>query len=130
GFDAGYATLTAPTLLRDKLKGKAVLILTTPGAREAEVDSLIENLTTAGASVTGELTMTAKFLAPSNRQFVEGVASQSNPEVTETGYDSVGAAIARAYLTKADGAVDDTARTIRSAFAEGGLLEGAQEPET
>ncbi len=130
GFDAGYATLTAPTMLNDKLRGKSVMLFVTPGARDVEVDSLIDNLTTAGASVTGQIAMTAKFLSPSNRQFVEGVAAQSNPGGSETGYAAVGTAIARGYLTEGDGALDETARTIRSAFEEGGLLEPAQDPET
>jgi len=132
GFDAGYAALTAPELLSGKLKDRTVLLFSTPGARESEVDSLIENLTTAGARVTGEIGLTAKLLSPSNRQFAEGVATQADPEAatTETDYGKVGAAIARGYLTTGTGALDDTARTIRSAFVEGGLLDPAQDPET
>ncbi|WP_313409693.1 copper transporter [Aeromicrobium sp.] len=131
GFDAGYATLTAPGLLRDQLKNRTVLLLTTPGARDSEIDSLIENLTTAGARVTGEVAMTGKLLSPSNRQFAEGVATQSDPDAAAAGsdYASVGTAIARGYLTKGDGSLDDTARTIRSAFTEGGLLAPEQDPE-
>ncbi|GAA3547068.1 hypothetical protein AFL01nite_21900 [Aeromicrobium flavum] len=132
GFDAGYAALTSPALLRDKLKDRTVLLLTTPGARDNEVDSLIENLTTAGARVTGQVGLTTKLLSPSNRQFVEGVATQSDPEAADASsdYGKVGAAIARGYLTQGDGALDETARTIRSAFVEGGLLEPEQDPET
>lgn len=133
GFDAGYATLTSPGLLRDKLKGRTVLLLTTPGARDNEIDSLIENLTTAGARVTGQVGLTPKLLAPSNRQFAEEVSTQAAPEAaTATGaYDKIGTAIARGYLTKkGDGALDATARTIRSAFVEGGLLAPDQDPET
>lgn len=65
GFDAGYASLTAPGLLTDKLKNRSVMLLTTPGARDNEVDSLIENLTLSGARVTGQVTMTTKLLSPS-----------------------------------------------------------------
>lgn len=131
GFDAGYATLTAPGLLRDQLKNRTVLLLTTPGARDSEIDSLIENLTTAGARVTGEVGMTSKLLSPSNRQFAEGVATQADPDssTATTDYAKVGTAIARGYLTQKDGALDDTARTIRSAFTEGGLLAPEQDPE-
>lgn len=132
GFDAGYAALSAPGLLKDKLTDRTVLLLTTPGAREAEVDSLIENLTTAGARTVGQVEMTTKLLSPANRQFAEGVATQSFPDATAapTDYGSVGAALARGYLTKGDGALDETARTIRSAFVEGGLLDPDQDPET
>lgn len=133
GFDAGYATLTSPDLLRDKLKGRTVLLLTTPGARDNEIDSLIENLTTAGARVTGQVGLTGKLLSPSNRQFAEEVATQSDPESASaaSAYDKIGTALARGYLTKkGDGALDSTARTVRSAFVEGGLLEPEQDPET
>lgn len=132
GFDAGYATLTAPNLLRDKLKDRTVLLLTTPGARDNEIDSLIENLTTAGARVTGQLAMTAKLLSPANRQFAEGVAAQADPTGAGAvaGYDAVGTAIARGYLTRGDGSLDETARTVRAAFVEGDLLQPDQEPET
>lgn len=132
GFDAGYATLTAPDLLTDQLKNRTVMLLTTPGARDNEVDSLIENLTLAGARVTGQVAMTTKLLSPSNRQFVEGVATQADPDAASdaTDYDKVGAAIARGYLTQGDGVLDETARTIRSAFTEGGLIQSKQDPET
>jgi hypothetical protein len=132
GFDAGYASLTSPGLLRDKLKNRTVLLVTTPGARDNEVDSLIENLTTSGARVTGQVGLTTKLLSPSNRQFVEGVATQSDPEAADASsdYDKIGTAIARGYLTKGNGSIDETARTIRSAFVEGGLLEPEQDPET
>lgn len=131
GFDAGYASMTAPGLLRDKLENRTVLLLTTPGARDNEVDSLIENLTTAGARVTGQVELTGKLLSPSNRQFAEGVAAQSDPDAAaaESDYGKVGAALARGYLTQGDGSLDETARTIRSAFTEGGLLEAEQDPE-
>ena len=131
GFDAGYASMTAPSLLRDKLKNRTVLLLTTPGARDNEVDSLIENLTTAGARVTGQVELTSKLLSPANRQFAEGVAAQSDPDAgaASSDYGKVGAALARGYLTQGDGSLDETARTIRSAFTEGGLLDAEQDPE-
>lgn len=132
GFDAGYATLTAPGLLGDKLKDRTVVLFTTPSSRDNEVDSLIENLTVAGARVTGQVAMTAKLLSPANRQFAEGVATQADPDAATatSDYGKVGTAIARGYLTQGDGALDETARTVRSAFAEGGLIESEQDPET
>ncbi len=132
GFDAGYAAATAPGLLAEKLADRSVLVLTTPKARETEVNSIVENLTAAGATVTGQVGLTAKLLSTSNRQFAEGVAAQSNPGAGTEGsdYGRIGAAIARGYLTKESTAIDDTARTIRAAFAEGGLLEVTTEPQT
>lgn len=132
GFDAGYATLTAPNLLNGKLKGRSVLLLTTPTARDNEVDSLIEDLTLSGAQVAGEVALTPKLLSTANRQFAEEVAAQANPDASgqTSDYGTVGAALARGYLTKGASAPDDTARTIRSAFSEGGLVDAEQDPET
>lgn len=132
GFDAGYATLTAPALLNGKLKGRSVLLLTTPTARDNEIDSLIEDLTISGAQVAGEVSLTPKLLSTANRQFAEEVAAQANPDATgqTSDYGTVGAALARGYLTRGSAAPDDTARTIRSAFSEGGLVDTEQDPET
>ncbi|HPU12508.1 MAG TPA: copper transporter [Aeromicrobium sp.] len=131
GFDAGYATATASTLLSATLKDRSVLVLTLPTARENEVSSLVDNLTLAGAKVTGEVGLTTKLLSPANRKFVEGVATQSNPDGATDGsdYQKVGAAIARGYLAKTAAESDDTARTIRAAFTQGGLLEVEKDPQ-
>ena len=132
GFDAGYATATAPALLSGKLKDQTVLLLTLPTARQSEVSSLVENLTLAGAKVGGKVGLTTKLLSPSNRKFVEGVATQSNPTgaTDSSDYEQVGAAIARGYLAKTAVEPDDTARTIRAAFVEGGLLKVDEDPQT
>lgn len=131
GFDAGFAALTAPDLVGGKLDGTSVVVFTTPGARDSEVASIVENLSDAGATVTGQIGLTAKLLAPSNRQFAEGVAAQSAGEAAGTGgaYEKVGAALGAAFLSASGAETGQAARTIRSAFAEGGLIDLAKDPD-
>lgn len=130
GFDAGFATLTAPDLIENELKGRTVVVMTMPSAREGEVGGIVENLTLAGADVVGQIQLTSKFLAPGNRQFVEGVARQSLTDAPSTAgaYEIIGTALARAYLTKDKDKLDESARTIRAAFSEGRLVDPVKDP--
>ena len=132
GFEAAFTKANSERIVKDKLDDQVVLILTTPGAREAEVKSLAEYIESAGGSVGGEITLTSKLLDPANRQFAESVASQSAGDAVGDGedYAKVVSAFARAFIAK-DGADPDTlAQTIRSAFIEGGLIEYVSEPAT
>ena len=131
GFDAAYAESTAPDLIRNTLTDQSVVIFTTPGARDAEVTGLVENLQSAGATVTGRVGLTGKLLSPSERQFAEGVATQAGGDELsgEAAYDRIGSALGRAFLAQETGETDQTARTIRSAFSQGELIDLAQEPE-
>ncbi len=135
-FDSGYASRTAGDLVDDALEGRAVLVVTTPGARAADVRGVTANLEAAGGSVVGQLDLTSKLLDPGGRQFADGVAEQAGAEVDEVsgatpGYARIGAALSRAYLTKSAGgtAFDDTANQLRSAFDEGDLTTVGSAPQ-
>ncbi|WP_159085864.1 copper transporter [Aeromicrobium chenweiae] len=133
-FEVGYAGRTAPTLLKDKLKDRPVLVLTVPGTSANEVKDVVNDLDLAGAEVTGEIALTSKILDSSGRQFAEGVARQSAEDVEEvTGaddsYGRIGGALARAYMADQAGALDETATTITSAFSEGGLITETRAPK-
>ena len=132
-FESGFAGKTGPGLLKDKLKGQTVVVLTAPGASAAEVKGVSTDLELAGADVTGEVALTSKILDSSGRQFAEGVAQQAAsdvPGVTGSGdsYGRIGAALARSLLADKAAAPDQTATTIRSAFAEGDLISVTAEP--
>ncbi|OUZ06411.1 hypothetical protein BHE97_19110 [Aeromicrobium sp. PE09-221] len=131
GFDAAYAENTGPDLIRDSLSDQSVVVFTTPGAQDAQVTGIVENLQTAGAQVTGQVALTSKLLAPANRQFSEGVANQSGGDAVtgESAYQRIGSALARAYLGTETAETDQDARTIRSAFVQGELLDQTTEPE-
>ncbi|MFI5427856.1 copper transporter [Aeromicrobium sp. UC242_57] len=80
-FEAGFADRASSGLLKDKLKGQAVLVVTVPGTEEAQVKGITSDLGLAGAEVTGEIALTSKLLDSSGRQFAEGVAEQSAADV-------------------------------------------------
>lgn len=132
-FDAGFAAKTAAGLLKDKLNGQTVLIMTVPGTSASEVKGLTADLVLAGAQVVGQVGLTGKMLDPTGRQFAEGVAQQSAsdvPGVTAAGdsYGRIGAALARAFVGDNASAPDQTATTIRSAFVEGDLVTVERSP--
>ena len=133
-FESGYAGRTSAALLKDKLKGQTIVVLTAPGTSAAEIKGVTSNLVAAGAEVTGEVSLTSKLLDASGRQFAEGVAQQSAedvPGVSATGdsYDRIGAALGRALLADTAAAPDQTAGTIRSAFSEGKLITVTTAPK-
>ncbi|MEJ7635550.1 copper transporter [Aeromicrobium sp.] len=126
-FESGYAGRTSAALLKGKLKGQTVVIMTVPGTSAAEAKGVASNLQAAGAEVTGEVALTSKLLDSSGRQFAEGVAQQSAEDVAGVGeagdsYGRIGAALGRAFIADKAGAPDQTAGTIRSAFTEGKLI--------
>nr|MCW2728159.1 hypothetical protein [Aeromicrobium sp.] len=126
-FEDGFAERTGSGLLKDRLKGQSVVVLTVPGASQGEVKGIVGDLQLAGAEVTGEVELTSKMLDSAGRQFAEGVAQQSAadvPGVSEAAdsYGRIGAALARALLADETAEADPTASTIRSAFSEGDLI--------
>lgn len=133
-FEDGFAGRTGPSLLGDRLKGQAVVVMSVPGASPTEVTGVMNDLKLAGADVTGHVELTGKILDSASRQFAEGVAQQSAAEVSEVSeatdsYGRIGAALGRSFMSDKPGAVDPTAATIRSALVEGGLVSMATAPE-
>ncbi|NLC98510.1 MAG: copper transporter, partial [Actinomycetales bacterium] len=101
-----------------------------PSSRESEVNSITEYLRLAGAEVTGQIRLTSTLLSPAKKQFVEGIAIQSNPDAAGAGgtYEMVGSTLAKAYVDPTSQTVGQVGTTIRSAFLEGKLVENVKEP--
>jgi hypothetical protein len=129
-FEDGYAARTAPGLIDGSLDDRTVVVLTLPGARDDEVAGVQRDLERAGATVTGTVALTAKLLDPANRQFADSVAGESDPDATGEGYARVGAALGRSVLGRSGADLDDTARTVASAFDEGALTDADEAPDT
>lgn len=132
-FDTAYATKTGPAVTKNKLSGQSVLILTLPGARAGEVRGLKSSMTAAGATVAGEVELSAKLLDSSGRQFAEGVAQQAAKGVngvatTGDSYVRVGSALGRGLFAKTTAKVDAPAATITAAFKEGKLIAFNKRP--
>lgn len=126
-FESGYANRTAPALLKEQLEDESVLVITAPGANAADIKGVTASLGEAGADVVGQVGLTAKLLDPGGRQFAEGVAQQVGedvPGISAEGdsYARIGAVIARGLVAGKTSDVDESATTLRTAFAEGDLL--------
>jgi hypothetical protein len=132
-FEDAFAGRTADGLLKDRLKGESVVVLTVPGASQGEVTGIVSDLQLAGAEVTGQVELTSKILDSASRQFAEGVAEQSAADVpgvsgAKDSYARIGAALARALLADETAPADQAALTIRAAFSEGGLVAAETPP--
>ena len=91
------------------------------------------SMTAAGATVTGEVELSAKLLDSGGRQFAEGVAQQAAKDVdgvdtTGDSYVLVGSALGRGLLAKTTTKVDARAATITAAFKEGKLISFNKRP--
>lgn len=133
-FDSGYAGRTAPALLKDRLGGETVLIVTTPGANAADIKGVSTSLGEAGAEIVGQVGLTSKLLDPGGRQFAEGVAQQVGegvPGISAEGdsYARIGAVIARGLVAGKTAEVDEAAISLRTAFVEGDLMSLDDDPE-
>lgn len=125
-FESSFVAKTSGDLMRGKLDGRRVVVLRLAGADTEQVQRVRSALRAAGARVTTR-TLTAKLTDAANRQFADGVAKQSAGEAAGTSGDAyrrIGAALARALVSKSGGTPDAQAQTIWSAFAQGGFVGG------
>ena len=106
-FADAYADQTADALVRDGLDGRAITLLTLPGADDAHVDRLAEMIGRAGGSVTARAAMGEKLLDVSNRQLVSELATQMADSAGNdvdlpagvSGYEQLGQLLAHALVS-------------------------------
>lgn len=136
GYDA-FVTATGPTLLRGMLAGEQVVVVEAPGADSDMRGPVTEVLTAAGATVTGWITLTDKYLAADQAGLVDQLATTLKPaEVTfpeQAGpYDKAALVLANALVSgEAGGSAkkDAGALGVLGGFADAGLLSVEEEPE-
>lgn len=126
-FDTAYARSTGPSVVKDKLKGQSVMLFALHDSQAAQIKGVREGLKAAGATIVGQVTLNAKLLDSTNRQFSEGVSQQSAKGVkgvatSGDGYKRIGSALGRAFLAKKSVKFDEDSSTIGSAFSEGKLI--------
>jgi hypothetical protein len=137
GYDA-FVTATGPTLLRGMLAGERVVVVEAPGAASDMRGPVTEVLTAAGATVTGWLTLTDKYLAADQAGLVDQLATTLKPaEVAfpeQAGpHDKAALVLAHALLTTEAGETgekDAGALGVLGGFADAGLVNVDDEPET
>lgn len=127
-FTAGFAEQVGPGVVGSALEGAEVLVVEVPGVTREETDAVIESLRSADATVVGNIALTEQLTDPAERQFADGVATQSledveDLEVADNSYGRVGTALARALVSTDGTDRDADGDAILAAFVSGELIE-------
>lgn len=136
GFDAFVAAVT-PRLLSGMLAGERVVVIEAPGADSGLREPITDMLGTAGATVTGWLTLTDKYLASEQAGLVDQLATTLKPASAAfaeqaTPYDKAAVVLAHALVTAEaaeSGKKDAAVAGVLGAFEEAGLVNLDQTPE-
>lgn len=127
-----WAQTVGPALVARQLGGRAVAVVELPGADASQTDAAVDELTTAGATISARVTVQSKWTDPDEATFRSQLAAQLAGQLTSApdtaaGTDALLAAeLGRALLTTdlVQGAEPDTAGpAILSALGEGGLVQ-------
>ena len=129
-FQSAYGADTAGQILAGRLDRTSVAVIVLPGADADVVRGLSKDLATADANVVSTVTLTPDLVDPAKRQLAEGLAEQVLRNADDagssdgaTGYELVGSALGRAFLTHSTSAAmqDSTAESTQAAFEEASL---------
>jgi hypothetical protein len=135
-FTDAFAKTVAPSLLGQGLADRPVTLMVLPGAEESAVTEVSDLIGVAGGSVAGTVRVGEGLVDAGNKQLVDELASQlldGTPDVSvaddASGYERMGALIARAVATDEDGgaAVDDAANSILSGLSTANLMSAQGE---
>jgi hypothetical protein len=121
-----FATESAPALLAGRLSGKKILVLSLEGNNK-DVDKTVDGLTTllqtAGATVTGKVKLTEKFIAPTSKNQLLDTADKSAPPSVSgalpnqnDGVDTSAALLATLLVGRSGSAAADDTRTVLAAY--------------
>ena len=138
-FDDDYLRATAPSVLGDRLRGRAVTLVTLPGADPSTVEEVAEMVGVAGGAVTLQARVRPGLLDVGNRQLVAELARQTQeaakppvrtPPRTE-GYDLTGRLLGHALVDPEDAgaAADRTGEGILAGLTTAELVT-TDEPVT
>ena len=131
-FSDQFADTIAPGLVGSTLDGRVVTIVALPTSQQAEVAALGDMVTTAGGTVGGTLRVGDGMLDVENKQLVDELGSQLldgasdvNVPADASGYERIGALMARAIGTDKDpggAGVDGTSDSILAGLSTAGLM--------
>ncbi|MBG0832838.1 copper transporter [Planomonospora sp. ID67723] len=135
GNDA-FVTAHAAELARGVLAGESVVIVEAPGAAAATTEAVRQSIEQSGATVTGQVTLTDKYVDPAQSVFVDRLATGIKPvdmvfPAEDTPYDKAAAVLAGALVTVLpDQAAKENAAAagVIDAFQRAELLTVAAEP--
>ncbi|MFF5259434.1 copper transporter [Actinomadura viridis] len=134
--DENFARTMGPQIVADRLKGQSVVFVETPGASNDSIEQLSELAKSAGATVTGRVTMQKKFLDDNQMATVDELAGQLKPGemAFPSGagtYEKAGAVLASAIVTEdpaSTGREDATSAAILSGFRQAGYVTTSGKP--
>lgn len=131
-FNDGFADTVAPGLINGSLDGRVVTLVVLPSAQQAEVAALEQMIGVGGGTVGGTVRVGDGLLSVDNKQLVDELSSQLLDGATDvnvpadaSGYEAVGALIARAIGTDEEpggAGVDATSDSILAGLSTAGLM--------
>jgi hypothetical protein len=154
--DHEFASAAEPVLLKNLLDGKKVVIITTPGASASVVNGIKTGLGDAGATVSGQVTLSSKFadtsasnlslldqlterVTPANLTLVNGSPQQQAAQVlasalvskgSSSGTGSKGNSGSGPGSNSGSGTSSQNAQTILSSFSAGQFITVSGQPAT
>jgi Copper transport outer membrane protein, MctB len=133
-----FVRQVAPTLVRDKLAGQPIVIVTLPGADGKVVDGLAKLLTDqSGARVTGQVAIKNEFIDDKQQTTLNTLAAKLKPPAMTlpegSAQEAAAAEIAEAVVTSQPSGGDSqdnlAGSTILAGLKEGGFLTVKGSPE-
>ncbi len=135
GYDDAFTNATSSTLVTGTLTGSSVVVVVLPGTTAAEVKGVTDRIKTAGASVTGQVTLTAAWADPRQASVLSDISTRLAPPeavtVTGTAYDQAAESLAAAIVSQDNavvGHVTDPATALLTGLAEAGFVSLAGTP--
>jgi Copper transport outer membrane protein, MctB len=123
-----FATRLAPVVLANRLSGDRVLVVSVPSGQEY-VDSVVEMLGIAGATVTGQVEFKDRFTDPVRNDELLDLAHTSQPPsvsgplpTNSNGVESSAALLAAVLLDRSPAASADDTRAVLGAYRDAGYL--------
>jgi hypothetical protein len=119
-----FVKQVAPTLLANQLAGKKVLLVTLPGASQANQQGVQSMLQLAGASVTGTLGFTEDFVDPTRSDDSLDLATRLTPPgvaalpTNNDGVETAGALFGRLFAVGKANVTDAARTTLVSGFSQ------------
>ncbi|GGM07190.1 copper transporter [Dactylosporangium sucinum] len=130
--NADFATEVAPMLLNGKLTNRNVLLVKFDGSDDdvdAATEGIANTLETAGAKLTGTLTIKEKFTAATSSDFLLDLADSSAPPAVSgalpaesNGVDTSAALLAAVLVGKSGAAQVEGTRTVLSSYERNGFI--------
>ncbi|NRQ40015.1 copper transporter [Nonomuraea sp. NN258] len=129
-------TVMTPDLVKGTLTGQRVLLIDTPGSSTGNRDAEQQVLTQAGATISGRIALTDKYLDPQRSGVLDGLVNQLKPvdmvfPPTSTAYDRAATLLAAALVTTDEtqaGTANPATTAVLTGFEAGGLITTDGDP--